>query len=252
MAQSTWRQCCVTKIGRRFWPNGVGSSPPAFSIGWSSCHGSSLAHGTSTARDLTTATDEATYWRAKHITCFQLQWNNADLADVQLKSLPSTQASSTSVLLNCLVFNDFQLLLGLNRSFIRSANNSLTQCGLQDATRHNVAQIGLFRTVVEPFLSLVLYYVGVPPAWLYDAYRSALGRGLQSESDAAGVNLVRDFQLEPMPSSWANPTQPHVPLRRTRTLRPTNLLLLRRVGHPTPIVSCEHQVLLYIYYVGPE
>ncbi|KAF0719814.1 hypothetical protein As57867_000780, partial [Aphanomyces stellatus] len=99
---------------------------------------------TSTARDTTNVDQEVAYWRARNISLFQLQWQNRGQTGIS-ESLVIQNALGhtwTSVSMYWLFVNDMGVMVNVNRSLIRSANNSFlmspfvemeSMLGLQDS-----------------------------------------------------------------------------------------------------------------------
>ncbi|KAF0695059.1 Aste57867_14097 [Aphanomyces stellatus] len=188
---------------------------------------------TSTARELTTVDQEKEYWRANHIDYFQLQWQNHAQTGIsesiviqnalnrqltiQLKSVARSREPWTSVVLYWLLANDLGFLASLNRSLIRSANNSITQppsiniedaFGLQDSNGDYVAQAELFRTSVGPFLSVDTFYIGIPSTVLafYDGFQTALYSTLvQNPKFQFSFDSIPSLTVATIPPSWQKP-----------------------------------------------
>ncbi|KAF0696463.1 Aste57867_12784 [Aphanomyces stellatus] len=157
---------------------------------------------TSIVRQTTNVDQETTYWRANGIELFQLQWQNrmqtgidgrifiqnawALQYDVVVKSIEIAQHTGTTVPMYWQMMGDFVYSFAVNRSLIRSANNSHVKkwtfsnledfIGLTDNYGNYVNQAQLFRTSVGSFGSVDMFVVAVPRslAQLYVSVRETI------------------------------------------------------------------------------
>ncbi|KAF0694999.1 Aste57867_14148 [Aphanomyces stellatus] len=182
---------------------------------------------TALALPRTSVAQEAAYWRTNGIATFQLQWQNMWLMgitetmtienalgmqqDILLKNLPRMFQTGTSIAMYWFPNNDLYAMVGLNRSLIRSANNSFTQrpavdfqgfLGLQDMG--GAGSIDAFRTAVGPFNSIDVFVVAVPLAVmsLYETFQTILFGELNRDPNAC--NGIADFELAPTPPLWTD------------------------------------------------
>ncbi|KAF0691605.1 hypothetical protein As57867_017149, partial [Aphanomyces stellatus] len=186
---------------------------------------------TASALKRTSVEAEAVYWRSHKIATFQLQYQNlwhmgiSDKItvvnallwqqDVQLKSLSKTFQAWTTVIMYWAPLRDLAALQVVNRSMIRSANNSFlvppafsfeSGLGLQDSNGQYTKQIASFRSTVGPFNSVDMYVVAVPPSLLalYNSFQTSLYSVFDAQSNVRDkVDAIPGFTLYPIPPSWA-------------------------------------------------
>ncbi|KAF0696460.1 hypothetical protein As57867_012733, partial [Aphanomyces stellatus] len=188
---------------------------------------------TSIARQTTSVDQEATYWRANGIELFQLQWQNriqtgideriyiqnawALQYDVVVKSIKNVPHTWTTLPMYWLTMGDFVYSLAVNRSLIRSANNSHVKkwtfsnledfIGLTDNYGNYVNQAQLFRTSVGPFGSVDMFVVAVPRslAQLYESVRETIYTAMEVHpSYQVVVDAIPTVIYQPTPPSWAS------------------------------------------------
>ncbi|KAF0687422.1 hypothetical protein As57867_020768, partial [Aphanomyces stellatus] len=190
---------------------------------------------TAAARRTTSVAQEAAYWHAHNLTSFQLQWQNSFQTgvgetilvknalgltyEIGLKKMSQLDLSWPSIVMNCNLLNEMLTMQALDRSLVRSATNSYTQppvinpedlLGLQDGDGNYVAQIGLFRATVGPYLAVDMYYIDVPPSLLslYNAFQDALYATLDNQPGSlqATLDAIPAITFTPTPPAWQDPT----------------------------------------------
>ncbi|EQC37469.1 hypothetical protein SDRG_05072 [Saprolegnia diclina VS20] len=192
---------------------------------------------TAVARDTTSIDDEKAYWRQHRITYFQLQWANRRgpgitesmvLTNalgieqvVTLKNMDMPTGPWSSQIMYWRFINDIFVLQTHNRSLVRQSPNHFERNfstmpaldlevyqGLCTAALGCVGAINLLHTQLGPFLSVDMFYMGVPHA-LRDAY-AAYNAVLQpllvyNESARALYDAVPELVVAPTPPSWRQP-----------------------------------------------
>ncbi|KAF0685284.1 Aste57867_22790 [Aphanomyces stellatus] len=196
---------------------------------------------TSAARATTSIDQEVAHWLSYNLTTFTLQWQNqwsTGIAEtmvvsnalglaqsVTLKHVPRTNEAWTGIILYFLLLNDLYAMQSVNRSLIRSADNSFSQppetisfedmlC-LTDDNGNYANQVEAFRVQVGPFNSIDTYYVSVPPAVvaLYDTFQTAYfvsvdeNHKVQSQAMQHRRTALSDVALVPTPTAWLDPTR---------------------------------------------
>ncbi|OQR84397.1 hypothetical protein ACHHYP_13423 [Achlya hypogyna] len=202
--------------------------------------GSSVAGGTwldDTANANLSIPDEAALWRRANLARFQLQWQNlvstglqAQIAvvnalgiesEVELQRTVYASGPWTSNIFNVFLLNEIYFLATCNMSLVRNASNYFldSQCvysatagfegfvGLNDLDGNFVQQTGAVRDVLGPFLSVDLFVLPVPGAFLEatTSFASDLRKSVADNDTFAGLyRSLTPMAATPRPASWGN------------------------------------------------